>query len=255
MASPYPPMTMTDPRFIERIKDVQRELGFTDRDVDGKIGHDTLSRIEERVMGHGSRVTGDEIAAEKEPVGGGGNPVAGQAGRGGGPVSPAVPGGTSATPKVDERSAKNILTLAEKVRPFFELIAVEGTRIAKSMGADAYVMIGGTRTFAEQDALYAKGRTAPGPVVTNASGGYSNHNFGIAGDYGVFAGGRYLDAEQPALASRIHKAVAEWVRTNLLMIEWGGDWTSFRDEPHYQYRTGLSLAQMRERVLMGLPVV
>ncbi len=38
------------------------------------------------------------------------------------------------------------------------------------------------RTIAEQNALYAKGRTAPGPRVTNAKGGSSPHNFGLAVD-------------------------------------------------------------------------
>lgn len=38
------------------------------------------------------------------------------------------------------------------------------------------------RTFAEQDALYAQGRTKPGSIVTYARGGQSYHNFGIAID-------------------------------------------------------------------------
>jgi hypothetical protein len=40
----------------------------------------------------------------------------------------------------------------------------------------------GLRTWAEQDALYAQGRTAPGPIVTHAPGGSSWHNFGLAVD-------------------------------------------------------------------------
>jgi len=40
----------------------------------------------------------------------------------------------------------------------------------------------GRRTIAEQDALYAKGRAAGGSVVTNARGGSSPHNFGLAVD-------------------------------------------------------------------------
>src|SRR5690606_7828810 len=38
----------------------------------------------------------------------------------------------------------------------------------------------GYRSIAEQDALYAQGRTAPGEIVTNARGGQSNHNYGLA---------------------------------------------------------------------------
>jgi peptidoglycan L-alanyl-D-glutamate endopeptidase CwlK len=40
----------------------------------------------------------------------------------------------------------------------------------------------GLRTYAEQDALYAQGRTSPGRIVTYASAGYSWHNFGLAAD-------------------------------------------------------------------------
>lgn len=173
----------------------------------------------------------------------------------GGATGPASPGGATNAGVIDERSAKNIATLEVKARPLFERIAIEGTRIAREMGATGYVMISGTRTYAEQDALYEKGRMSPGPKVTNAQAGYSNHNFGIAGDFGVFAGSSYLDSTNAALASKIHKAVAAWVKANLPQIEWGGDWKSFRDEPHYQVKTGLTLAQMRERVAAGRSVM
>lgn len=38
------------------------------------------------------------------------------------------------------------------------------------------------RSIAEQDALYAQGRTKPGQNVTKAKGGQSAHNFGLAVD-------------------------------------------------------------------------
>jgi peptidoglycan LD-endopeptidase CwlK len=38
-------------------------------------------------------------------------------------------------------------------------------------------IISGTRTFDEQDELFAQGRTKRGKIVTNARGGFSNHNF------------------------------------------------------------------------------
>src|SRR3954465_9837804 len=46
------------------------------------------------------------------------------------------------------------------------------------------------RTFAEQDALYSQGRTRKGPVVTNARGGQSWHNFGMAVDFAFVVKGR-----------------------------------------------------------------
>ncbi|MCL6630685.1 MAG: M15 family metallopeptidase, partial [Armatimonadetes bacterium] len=44
-------------------------------------------------------------------------------------------------------------------------------------------LVSGYRSQEEQDQLYAQGRTMPGKIVTNARGGYSWHNFGLAADY------------------------------------------------------------------------
>ena len=92
----------------------------------------------------------------------------------------------------------------------------------------AIKIISGTRTYDEQNALYEQGRTKSGRIVTNARGGYSNHNFGIAFDIGVFEGGRYLD-ESPA-----YKAVGALGMK--LGLEWGGNWKTIQDEPHFQLR-------------------
>lgn len=99
--SNYPPMKMTDPRFLERIRKVQRALGFTGADVDAKIGHNTLSRIEDLVF---------DPAVEVEPLGGW-------------PTSPPEAG-----PGVDARSAKNIATLLVPVRPHTRPDARAGRR-------------------------------------------------------------------------------------------------------------------------------
>src|SRR5689334_18832241 len=45
-----------------------------------------------------------------------------------------------------------------------------------------WVVTAGRRTMAEQDAIYAQGRTAPGQVVSNAKPGSSAHNYGLAAD-------------------------------------------------------------------------
>jgi peptidoglycan L-alanyl-D-glutamate endopeptidase CwlK len=115
----------------------------------------------------------------------------------------------------------------------------------KSAGFQVKI-ISGTRSFAEQNELFKKGRFGnPGPKVTNARGGFSNHNFGIAWDIGLFDGGEYLTSSQPyeetALAGKADELV------------WGGDWQSFKDTPHYQLKTDLSISQVRERFEEGLP--
>lgn len=102
-------------------------------------------------------------------------------------------------------------------------------------------IISGHRSWEEQDQLYAKGRSTGGSKVTNARGGQSNHNFAVAYDVGIFdADGQWLP-ESP-LYNEIGP-IGEKVG-----LEWGGRWRSFVDTPHYQVKTGLTLAQMREIV-------
>jgi peptidoglycan LD-endopeptidase CwlK len=148
----------------------------------------------------------------------------------------------------DDRTEKNLATLDPKAQPIFRTFISLARAEAAKQGCD-YIAISGNRTYAEQDALYAQGRTAPGPIVTKAKGGQSNHNFGIALDFGVFQNGRYLDGgdnDDKRLAAAIHKAVAPHARAN--GIEWGGDWASFKDLPHFEIRTGLSSYHKRQRL-------
>ena len=85
------------------------------------------------------------------------------------------------------------------------------------------------RTSAEQDALYAKGRTAPGNIVTKAKGSsYSSmHQWGIAIDfYRNDGSGAYNDSDGFfTKVGQIGKSLG---------LEWGGDWKSIVDKPHFQ---------------------
>jgi peptidoglycan LD-endopeptidase CwlK len=93
-------------------------------------------------------------------------------------------------------------------------------------------IISGTRTYCEQNALYRQGRFGnAGPVVTKARGGYGNHNFGIAWDIAIFtATGGYL-SDRPTYEHAAPTAMAD-------ALEWGGEWKSFSDPPHYQLPEG-----------------
>ena len=85
------------------------------------------------------------------------------------------------------------------------------------------------RTKEEQDALYAKGRTAPGNIVTNAKGSSysSHHQWGTAFDiYRNDGMGVYTDSDGFfAKVGKIGKSIG---------LEWGGDWKSPVDKPHFQ---------------------
>lgn len=98
----------------------------------------------------------------------------------------------------------------------------------------------GLRTIAEQDALYAQGRTQPGKIVTNARGGYSFHNFGVAIDFCLLLpDGKSVSWE----VGRDWMIVVEIAKS--LGFEWGGDWTIFKDYPHFEMTFGLTCAQYR----------
>jgi hypothetical protein len=97
----------------------------------------------------------------------------------------------------------------------------------------------GFRSFAEQDALYSQGR-AGGPegsrIVTNARGGESYHNYGLAVDVYDIQG-----------ASLVNLSAAARGIFDLFGFEWGGNWEGFKDFPHFQKIFGLSTATLRAR--------
>ena len=109
-------------------------------------------------------------------------------------------------------------------------------------------IICGTRTYEEQDDLYAQGRTKPGEIVTRARGGYSWHNFGIAWDIGIFdiETGKYIPE------STFYRQAG--VIGEQLGLNWGGNW-QFADEPHFQLNLGLTLDQCRVRIAQGKSIV
>ena len=115
--------------------------------------------------------------------------------------------------------------------------------LARSAGFTAR-LLSGTRSYAEQDRLHAQGRYGnPGPRVTNARGGQSNHNFCIAWDIGLFdADGTYLNGDTSDEIAA-YRRLGQLVRP--LGLEWGGDWKGIPDVPHYQLPTGRSVAETR----------
>lgn len=113
-------------------------------------------------------------------------------------------------------------------------------------GIDAKA-ISGFRTYEEQEQLYKKYKVG-GNVA--APPGYSNHNFGLAIDIGIFQDGKYL--EESPLYERAGQIGKE------LGLIWGGTWEN-EDQPHFEYRPdwalGMSenqaLAEYRDRLKKG----
>lgn len=146
-------------------------------------------------------------------------------------------------PEFDARSETNLATLRPKAQPHFRALLRALKTYAASHGLDVKI-ISANRTWAEQDALFAKGRTTP-PIgkkyiVTNARGGQSNHNFQIAVDIGLFKDGKYL-GESPHYDTMGPLGEA-------LGLEWGGSWHDLSDAPHYQIKTNKKVSVLRELV-------
>lgn len=119
--------------------------------------------------------------------------------------------------------------LADRVRLLAEALAKRGINIE---------VVQGVRTFAEQDKLYAQGRSTKGQRVTNAKGGQSNHNYGVAVDLAPTENGR-IDWDD----NRAFLTIGEEAKK--LGLKWGGDWKKFVDKPHVELPSP-SIAVMRK---------
>lgn len=109
------------------------------------------------------------------------------------------------------------------------------------------------RNFAEQDALYAQGRTKPGKIVTKAKGGQSYHNYGLAIDIVLLVdkdkNGTYEAASWDVKTDFDGDGKSDWMEAVAVFKrygwEWGGDWR-FVDQPHFQKTFGHSIVQLRK---------
>jgi peptidoglycan L-alanyl-D-glutamate endopeptidase CwlK len=98
----------------------------------------------------------------------------------------------------------------------------------------------GLRTLEEQQVLFAKGRTEPGDIVTNADGIHvkSNHQSGNAVDVVPYPS-MWSDVDELiSFGNYVLGAAAILKRYGAVEndIEWGGKWTSFVDYPHFQLK-------------------
>lgn len=126
-------------------------------------------------------------------------------------------------------------------------------RVAERLSARqmSFLITDGLRTFAEQDELFRKGRKLKNGtwvpidpvhrtgIVTNARGGHSNHNYGLAIDsYPVISGRVFTSIPQHASIEfrqtfkAIQKAIGE--EGEAAGLFWGGRWTDPFDPPHLQ---------------------
>lgn len=116
--------------------------------------------------------------------------------------------------------------LLKKVHP--DLVRVV-KRAAQMTDLD-FIVTCGARTIEEQREMVRKGasKTMKSRHIIAANG------FSHAVDLAAMIGGK-LKWDWP-LYSRLAKTMKAAAKAEKVPIEWGGDWTSFKDGPHFQLR-------------------
>jgi peptidoglycan L-alanyl-D-glutamate endopeptidase CwlK len=129
---------------------------------------------------------------------------------------------------MDTISATRLATL----HPKLQNLALQHIELCEAEGIEVRI-VQAARTFEEQAALYAQGRTAPGAIVTHAQPGYGWHEFKLAYD---------LD---PSLSGVGEAFNPDWNATHPvwkrmeaigegLGLYAGAEFRSFPDNPHFQ---------------------
>ena len=123
---------------------------------------------------------------------------------------------------------QNNLSKIKNLQPSLQPLAEQLVLNAASQGIPLRV-VQDVRTISEQQALKDSGRG-----VTNAPGGLSYHNYGLAFDVVPEEYLKFPDwnpaGELWAKVGAIGKALG---------LEWGGDWTK-KDRPHFQVPSGFA---------------
>lgn len=120
-------------------------------------------------------------------------------------------------------------------------------------------VVQGLRTIDEQNALFAQGRTKPGQIVTNAKGGKSYHNYGLAIDFAIMYD-KDRNGSFEVLSWDINydfdkDGISDWQEVvkafEVKGWEWGGRWHSIPDNPHLQKTFGYTVTQLYTKYLQG----
>ena len=150
----------------------------------------------------------------------------------------------------DEKTLERIQLLHPKLRD--EALIMYDEIVAALTGTAACRFAYTLRTFAEQDGLFAQGRTKPGAIVTKAKGGQSYHNYGLAIDIVLLVdkdkNGTFETASWDLKTDFVGDGKSDWQEIVAIFkrygYEWGGDW-KFLDLPHFQKTFGKSIKELQ----------
>lgn len=159
------------------------------------------------------------------------------------------------------RDAAISLPRANKLHPAVRQEVIDTIRqIEAGLPETAKIrIVQGLRTIAEQNAIYAQGRTKPGPIVTNAKGGSSYHNYGLAFDFALMYdkdGNGTFEALSWDINYDFDKdGVKDWQEVVRAFKakgwKWGGDWTNTKDNPHLEKSFGHTWQQLYAKYNAG----
>ena len=157
---------------------------------------------------------------------------------------------------IDQISHQRIQLLHPKIRQEVgDLLDFVNTNLLT--GTARARVVSTLRSFAEQDTLYAQGRTTPGPIVTNAKAGQSNHNFGLSFDFALIVDtngdGIYDETSWDINKDYDGDGQSDWMEVITLFekhgYESGARWKSIKDFPHLQKTFGLSTTDCYQRYM------
>ena len=102
-------------------------------------------------------------------------------------------------------------------------------------------IVQGLRTFEEQDGLYLKR-----PKVTNAKGGQSYHNYGLAIDFCLIIDGK--EVSWNTTKDFDGDKIADWLEVVQIFVKAGWYWgKAFNDLPHLEKTFGLTWKDMLKK--------
>lgn len=146
-----------------------------------------------------------------------------------------------------EATVNQSISLPTKLHPIVEKRSQQLIQQSAKKGI-VIVITDGFRSAQDQDQLYEKGRTTEGNIVTNAKGGESYHNFGLAIDFALKTPSGNVIWDRKYDGNKNGKP--DWTEVvemaKALGFEWGGDWAQFKDYPHLQMDFGLTIAELQK---------
>jgi peptidoglycan L-alanyl-D-glutamate endopeptidase CwlK len=193
---------------LENVKAIQRLLisrGYPVGNVDGFYGTKTMQAVQHFQSGQALAATGTVDPRTRQRL-----------------FNPNDKDHYELRPSSNEISALN---------PNVQSMARNLLALTKAHGLDVRITQA-FRSWSESDRLFAQGRTTPGQIVSNARGGESFHNWGLAFDAAPYVNGQMSnDTSLFKLIGSLGKQAG---------LEWGGDFKSLVDYPHFQYTHGLN---------------